>query len=95
MPPGADEIWERLRAGVNMPTLRTVHWAQQAPQSVLDSVLSEELSVGAGADGNFETSYGGQRNGPFVNFRYGAGGAGEACETWQILTPVRSHLGID
>ncbi len=58
MPPGADEIWERLRArGVNMPTLRTVHWAQQAPQSVLDSVLSEELSVGAGADGNFETPH--------------------------------------
>ncbi|GGP13210.1 AAA family ATPase [Nonomuraea glycinis] len=84
--PGFDEVWERLRAGTPMETLAAVPWDASRVLDVLDRTLAEEQSI---ADPkSFEISYGGELNGPWVNFRKGAAGSSEK---WQILAPTRVH----
>ncbi|MEV1249502.1 AAA family ATPase [Nonomuraea sp. NPDC049750] len=86
IPPGFDEVWERLRAGTPLETLAAVPWTASRALDVLDRTLAEEQSI---ADSkSFEISYGGELNGPWVNFRKGAAAS---CENWQILTPTRVH----
>ncbi|WP_440065596.1 AAA family ATPase [Streptosporangium sp. OZ121] len=86
VPPGFDEVWERLRTGTPMETLAAVSWAGSRALDVLDSTLAEEQKIVDSK--SFETSYGGELSEPWVNFRKGAAAS---CEKWQILTPTRVH----
>lgn len=96
LPVGADEVWQRLRAGEDMPTLRAVRWNRATVRDDLVRVLTEELGLpgDAGQVAAFEQSYGG---GPadnhgrvWFNWTYG-GGAGQHAERWQLLAPVRAR----
>ncbi|MYX01744.1 ATP-dependent exoDNAse (exonuclease V), alpha subunit, helicase superfamily I [Streptomyces sp. PgraA7] len=88
--PGSDEIWQRLRQGENMPTLRAVPWNGRTAAQVVDDVLREEFGVVDDAYGlSFAISYGagstqrGARTYPEFSK------AAAQCGTWQILSPVR------
>lgn len=95
LPAGADDIWERLRSGRRMPTLRYVAWQSDDPTVLLEQILAEEIFEGPGNTVNdFDISYGGHLSddGKWVNWARGAGGAGERSETWQVLSPTRSRV---
>jgi hypothetical protein len=92
IPDGFEEVWHRLRVNEQMATLAAIPWGAQRPDKAVDEVLAGELGIaGPMAAKQFELSYGGTANGPWVNFRTGEGGAGANCEAWQILSPTRSH----
>ncbi|GAB3553093.1 hypothetical protein J2S53_003694 [Actinopolyspora lacussalsi] len=87
LPEGFDETWQRLRNEESMPTLRAVPWRGRTPEQVIDEVLAEELHVDP-ADGgrSFAASYGATVD-DFVSYNE----APEACEQWQLLSPVRGR----
>lgn len=92
IPEGFEEVWQRLRVGSPMETLAAVPWGSSRPDSAVDQTLAQELGVtGPKAAAQFELSYGGHANGPWINFTTGPGGAGAGCENWQILSPTRTH----
>lgn len=92
IPEGAEEVWENLRAGKAMDRLGAIRWDSPRPEGTVDRALAEELGVsGAEASARFELSYGAARNGQYLNFPKGDGGAGERCEEWQIISPTRGH----
>jgi hypothetical protein len=91
----ADEVWQRLRAGDDMPTLRAVRWTRATMREDIVRVLTEELGLPPGDQvAAFEQSYGG---GPIdgqgrVWFNWASGGgAGKRAEGWQLLAPVRAR----
>ncbi|RYF58319.1 MAG: exonuclease, partial [Comamonadaceae bacterium] len=88
IPEGFDEVWERMRLGTPMESLRAVHWAGRSPEQVLEDVLSEELNV-QGDDGgrSFAASYG-ANVGQYVNYYEAAA----HIEDWQVLSPLRNHV---
>ncbi|MFD5777709.1 AAA family ATPase [Streptomyces fungicidicus] len=86
----SDEIWQRLRQGQNMATLRAVPWNGRTATQVVDDVLRDECHVVEDATGlSFATSYGAgtTRYGNTVYPDYFTAPAG--CGRWQILSPVR------
>lgn len=81
-----DGVWERLRRGEPMETLRAVHWAGRRPEQVLDQVLEEEFGVRQDDGGrSFATSYGAV-DGESLNYDEAAA----RLEDWQILSPLRN-----
>ncbi|MDZ5447590.1 AAA family ATPase [Micromonospora sp. 4G57] len=91
IPEGFEEVWHRLRNGAEMDTLAARAWQGARPEQAIDAALAEELDIaGPKAFAKFELSYGGQENGPWVNFPTGKDGAGERSEAWQILSPTRT-----
>lgn len=95
LPAGADDIWERLRSGAPMKTLRHVQWERGDPIKVLDDVLAEEVLAGSGDPAkDFALSYGAHLSpdGKWVNWQGGEGGAGKKSERWQVLSPTRSRV---
>ncbi|WP_222635284.1 MULTISPECIES: AAA family ATPase [unclassified Rhodococcus (in: high G+C Gram-positive bacteria)] len=87
IPEGFDEVWERMRLGQHMESLRSVHWAGRSPEQVLEKVLAEELGVRSDDDGrSFAASYG-ATVAEYVNY-YDAPGH---IEDWQVLSPLRNH----
>lgn len=92
IPQGFDEVWQRLRTGRDMDSLAAIPWGATRHSEVIDKGLAQELDVaGPEAPGRFETSYGGRRDGPWMKFPTGEGGAAKMSEAWQILTPTRGH----
>lgn len=96
LPADADEVWQRLRAGVEMQTLRAFRWNRATLQNDLIRLLSEELRLPADSVGTaaFEASYGGtiaDDGRVWFNWRRGGGGAGACSERWQMLSPVRAR----
>ncbi|MDT4994162.1 MAG: hypothetical protein QOH97_4054, partial [Actinoplanes sp.] len=92
IPDGFEEVWHRLRGGVDTETLRAIPWGSARPEQAVDRVLADELGVtGANASALFEQSYGGKETGLHTTFPKGAGGAGAGCESWQILSPTRTY----
>jgi hypothetical protein len=88
LPEGFDEVWQRLRTGEPMPTLRAVPWNGRSAEKVIDDVLREELGVATDDDGrSFAVSYGATLNGTYLNYF----SAPKSCERWQILSPVRAR----
>ncbi|MGV4885610.1 AAA family ATPase [Streptomyces viridosporus] len=88
--PDSDEIWQRLRQGQDMPTLRAVAWNGRTAAQVVDDVLQEEFGVVEDAYGlSFATSYGAgtTRRGTAVYPTFFD--APTRCGAWQILSPVR------
>lgn len=95
LPAGADDIWERLRSGVPMKTLRHMRWDRADPIKVLDDVLAEELLGDSGDPArDFALSYEAHLSpdGKWVNWQAGVDGAGKKSERWQILSPTRSRI---
>lgn len=87
LPDGFDEVWHRLRAGEEMPTLAAVPWDGSTAAHVVDHVLEAELDVEAGDGGrSFAASYGATVDN-FISYR----DAPKGCEKWQILSPVRGR----
>lgn len=91
----ADDVWQRLRAGEQTPTLRASRWSRASLSPDLLRLLSEELDLpdGANAVAAFEQSYGGTPGTDgrvWFNWRRDSG-AGTAAERWQILAPVRAR----
>ncbi|MFC5752603.1 ATP-dependent DNA helicase [Actinomadura rugatobispora] len=92
VPQGFEEVWERLRNGSSMERLGAVPWQGVRPTETLDELLRDEIGItDDDPSGAFEVSYGGQRNGKWVNFPWGRGGAASRCEDWQILSPTRGR----
>ncbi|MFB6604309.1 ATP-dependent RecD-like DNA helicase [Streptomyces noursei] len=88
----ADDVWQWLRQGEDMPTLRAVSWDGRTAVQVVDDVLREEYNVVDGDLGlSFTTSYGAgttEWNGrTYPDFS----GAPGRCGAWQVLTPVRGR----
>ncbi|WP_422733383.1 ATP-dependent DNA helicase [Micromonospora sp. WMMD558] len=92
--PAADLIWERLRSGENMATLRAVRYQRPSMFSTLLSVLREEVEElrevsDEDLAGAFGRSYGGQVSGK--GNLYFPKGSGAKADAWQILSPVRGR----
>lgn len=91
--PGADEIWDRLRRGEDLGTVRLRRWENAAElRDVLRAELATSLSAMQGDDDatGFQVSYGGTQSGEYVYFNLGAA---ERAESWQVLSPVRATGG--
>lgn len=93
--PAADLVWERLRAGEPMDTLRAVPYRSAELFDTLIRVLREEVPELKGksdeelAEG-FGLSYGGQVSAK-GNLYFPAQSATGRADAWQILSPVRSR----
>ncbi|MEU4772683.1 ATP-dependent RecD-like DNA helicase [Micromonospora sp. NPDC023644] len=92
--PAADLVWERLRAGEKLPTLRAVRYGRADLFPTLLAVLREEIPEMRSASDQelaaaFGRSYGGVVSGK--GNLYFPGGAGALADAWQILSPVRSR----
>lgn len=89
--PGADEVWDRLRAGEDLPTVAVRTWnSPQELHGLMQEELARSLPSMSGADDapGFETSYGGKLVGEYVYFdREGA----EHAESWQVLSPLHGR----
>ncbi|MET9834786.1 AAA family ATPase [Streptomyces sp. NPDC006385] len=86
----AEEVWEKLRTGTPMPTLKAVRWNGRPPARVLEEVLRDEFGVED--ELTFARSYG-------ATTRTDAKGDGHpdyarapgACDRWQTLSPTRGQ----
>jgi hypothetical protein len=93
--PGADEVWDRLRQGAELGTVRALRWTRENFGERLTEALVGELGLSSPDDViGFAESYGGSAfNGvPYfhVSLRDRAG-AGQRAEAWQVLSPVRAR----
>lgn len=89
--PSSEEVWERLRAGEDLQTVRYEQWAGRAPATALRDVLTAELNLPAdeqGAVAEFARSYGATVAHPWINWDLGAG---RHAEDWQVLAPTRAR----
>ncbi|MEO3891330.1 AAA family ATPase [Nonomuraea sp. B5E05] len=92
VPPGFDEVWEKLRSGERSDALAALPWRGSRPLEVIEQALADELGVcGPDAARHFEVSYGGHVDGAYINFPEGKDGAADQCEKWQVLSPTRGH----
>lgn len=91
LPPGEDEILERVLAGKFDERLRAVSWNTPTDlRNVLDQVLIEELGLSKdNCENALSVSLGGREQGGYVYF--GPGPQISKCEEWQILTPHRNQ----
>ena len=90
LPPGEDEILDRVLAGKFDKRLRAVAWKSPADlRNVLDGVLEEELGlIGENKEKAMSLALGGtEQNG---HIYYNAGPQIKKTEAWQILTPHRN-----
>ena len=90
LPPGEDEILERVLSGESDERLRVVGWKSPSDlRSVLDSVLAEELSLtGESKDKAMSLALGATEQGGYLY--HNAGPQIGKSEAWQILTPHRN-----
>ncbi|MGA5305858.1 AAA family ATPase [Nucisporomicrobium flavum] len=90
IPEGFDEVWQRLRTGVPMKTVRAVPWNGRSAHQVLDDVLREEFDIDD--DHTFALSYGATAK-PHENGRTYLDyfSAPRGCGAWQVLSPVRGR----
>ncbi|MEU0530909.1 ATP-dependent DNA helicase [Amycolatopsis tolypomycina] len=86
IPDGFDEVWQRLHTNDLESSLAAILWQNRRPEDVIREALGARLGI-TGPD-EFELSYGGRRNGEWVNFETGSA---EDCERWQILSPTRGR----
>jgi hypothetical protein len=92
--PAADLVWERLRTGEAMGTLRAVGYRRADLFPTLLLVLREEVPELRGASDEELTTAFGQSYGGVLSARgyvYYPNGAGAKSDAWQILSPVRSR----
>lgn len=96
LPGAADDIWQHLRLGEPSPTVTLRRWGPGGVLDALISALEDELGLADEVDLEraFKLTYGGQlsADGKYVNWNTGSGGAGDTCESWQILSPTRSRV---
>ncbi|MEW5812170.1 MAG: ATP-dependent RecD-like DNA helicase [Actinomycetota bacterium] len=92
---GADSVWERLRAGTTSQHLEYRNWCNGDIVGSIDQTLDGLIDWDAHEDREiaFKLSYGGalSKDGKYLNWPTGKGGAGDKSERWQILSPHRSR----
>lgn len=94
--PLVEEAWGELLSGCDSDTVRFEQW--DSPTEVFDLIrrlLAQEIAAIKNADDQvgFGESLGGVVKGDYVHFysRYREReGAGQACENWQILSPIHA-----
>ena len=92
----ADEAWGQVLAGSPSDTLRFEQW--DSPTEVVEQLqrlLVEEIADIADIDDQdgFGVSLGGVKSGDYVYFNNSQEdklGAGDACENWQVLSPIHA-----
>lgn len=94
---GADEIWDRVRTGLDSPQLKVLSWDddEQLQDLLLDQIVKELELSGRDDEDKFEESLGGSAFGEAVYFhpaQNDAPGAASKVESWQILSPLRGGL---
>ncbi|GGM27805.1 AAA family ATPase [Dactylosporangium sucinum] len=92
--PDTDLVWERLRTGKSMDTLRAVRYGREDLMPTLLQVLREEVPELVNASDEeltaaFGRSYGGKLSGK--GNLYFPNDAGDQVDAWQVLSPVRSR----
>ncbi len=96
LPGAADEIWQRLRLGIESYTLDYRQWGEDGVVATLMAAVEAELGLAGAADPEkaFKLTYGGDLSpdGKWVNWAVGPDGAGDHCEDWQVLSPTRSRV---
>ncbi|MFJ2900355.1 AAA family ATPase [Streptomyces sp. NPDC087218] len=86
----AEEVWERLRAGTSMPSLKAVLWNGRTPAQVLADVLRDEFGVTD--ELSFARSYGaGTRTDARGMDHPDYSQAPQSCDRWQALSPTRGQ----
>ncbi|MGR6320063.1 AAA family ATPase [Micromonospora soli] len=92
--PAADLVWERLRAGEQLPTLRAVRYDRPQLFATLLAVLREEIpELREASDDELAAAFG-RSYGGVVSAKgnlYFPGGAAKKADAWQILSPVRGR----
>jgi hypothetical protein len=96
LPGAADEIWQKLRLGIDSKTLTYRRWGDGGVIPTLLEAVEKELGLldADEPEKAFTLSYGGHLSpdGKWVNWATGKDGAGDRCEDWQILSPTRSRV---
>lgn len=96
LPGAADDIWQKLRLGTPSQTIAYRQWAVEGVGGTLIQAIEAELGLEDAADREraFKLTYGAHLSddGKWVNWSTGAGGAGDRCEDWQVLSPTRSRV---
>ncbi|GLW58899.1 AAA family ATPase [Kitasatospora phosalacinea] len=83
-------IWEHLRSGRPMASVRAVPWAGRSASQVLEDVLGEEFGVSDAL--TFAQSYGAStRTGKDGRVWPEFASAPTGCDIWQVLSPVRGR----
>ncbi|MEU0078802.1 ATP-dependent RecD-like DNA helicase [Micromonospora tulbaghiae] len=92
--PSADLVWDRLRAGEQLPTLRAVRFDRPQLFATLLGVLREEIpELREASDEELAAAFG-RSYGGVISAKgnlYFPGGAAKKADAWQILSPVRSR----
>jgi ATP-dependent exoDNAse (exonuclease V) alpha subunit len=93
--PAADLVWERLRTGVAMETLRAVPYRRAELFETLLGVLREEIpELRKASDEELATAFGESYGGQVStkgNLYFPARTAPKHADDWQILSPVRGR----
>ena len=97
MPPGEDDVFDRIVEAGDSPHVRFVEWqnADELRSKLIDTIVQELKLEGPDDIAGFDARLGGElwNDLRFFNPRRGeTAGAGEAAESWQILSPVRSSM---
>ena len=96
LPGAADEIWQKVRLGVESDTLAYRQWGDGGVVATLMDAIERELGLEDASEPEkaFKLTYGGRPSpdGKWVNWPVGPNGAGVHCEDWQVLSPTRSRV---
>ena len=96
LPSAADEIWQKLRLGVESDTLAYRQWDEAGVVATLMAAVEAELELVDAAEPAkaFKLTYGGKWNAEKerVEWPTGKDGSGKNCEDWQVLSPTRSRI---
>jgi hypothetical protein len=96
LPGAADEIWQKIRLGVESDTLAYRQWGGGGVVATLMNAIERELGLEDAPEPEkaFKLTYGGRPSpdGKWVNWPVGPNGAGVHCEDWQVLSPTRSRV---
>lgn len=91
LPPGEDEVLDRILAGNTDERLRFIRWKTPSDlRKTIDATLVDELRLDKDDRQNsLAVALGGNPQGDYVYFREGPAIA--KCDQWQILTPHRNQ----
>ena len=96
LPGAADEIWQKLRLGLESDSLSYRQWGEGGVVTALLEAVEEELGLAGHAEPEnaFKLTYGAKWNSDKERVEWGTGDgeAGVHCEDWQVLSPTRSRV---
>lgn len=97
-PGAADAIWHQLRLGLESETVAYRQWGSEGVIDALVTAVETELGLPQSDERTreqfFAQTYGAKWNEQKQRLEWhtGEGGAGQGCESWQVLSPTRSRV---